>query len=93
MLLAGTSETLTIHFVTGDATLTLADTIIWSSQSYTALAAGTNIFFEIPPVTTFLEYTGFFYDVGGTSPTVTLTAALTTDIYAWEKYADGRHFA
>ena len=88
-----TDETLTIRFVSSsDTTLAATDVVHWTSAAYTNAApilAGTLVKFLLPPDTTFLRYIGFHYDVGGTSPTVTLSAGISLGVPAWEASATG----
>jgi hypothetical protein len=89
--LAGTSPTLVISFVqSANANLSSDDDLV-SSQSFSALAAGAQVVLPIPPGLVTKRYVGAQYTVGGTTPTVTLTASIMplSMVSKLKDYADG----
>ena len=72
--LAGTSPTLVVNLVESANADLSSHAVILASKSYSALAAGDRIVIPLPPGSPVERYVGAYYDVGGTSPTVTLTS-------------------
>lgn len=74
--MAGTSPTLVVGIQTDDnASFSSATTII-ASQSVSALAAGGRIIVPLPADSSLERYIRAYYTVGGTTPTVTVSAYL-----------------
>lgn len=75
-LLAGTSPTFSAAIQVSSAVGFGTPVTVISTGTYTALAAGARIVLPIPPDTTFDRYSRVNYTLGGTSPTVSVTANL-----------------
>ncbi len=94
VLLAGTSETIIFTLET-DSTADLATsaTTHITSETFTALAAGVNIYFPFIPDQTWERYLGVRYNVGGTSPTVTVTSGIIRPgVCTTQTFAQGANF-
>lgn len=89
--LAGTSPTFQATLQSDDAAAFGSPTTVAQSKSYTALAAGAKIVIPIPPGDATERYTRLNYTLGGTTPTVTVTAFLQpmSMIQNDAVYADG----
>lgn len=87
--LAGTSPTFQASIQTDDNEAFSSATTLVSSQTYSSAAAGTKIVIPVP--LTNERYVRLNYTLGGTSPTVTVTAFLQpmSMITATNDYADG----
>jgi hypothetical protein len=89
--LAGTTPTIVFNVVDSANANLSSHTVLVASKSYSALAAGAQVVLPIPPGLPTARYLGAYYDVGGTTPTITLTAALMplSMIDKRKDYADG----
>lgn len=89
--MAGTSPTFQATLQSDDAAGFASAATVAQSKSYTALAAGAKIVIPIPPGDATERYTRLNYVLGGTTPTVTVTAALQpmSMIQNDAVYADG----
>lgn len=72
--LAGTTPTFVAAVVVSAAAGLTSPTTLVQSQSFSALAAGARFYLPLPPGVTPLEFLGVIYTLGGTTPTVTVTA-------------------
>ena len=89
--MGGTSPTLVITVQSDDnASFSSAATVV-ATGTISSLAAGAKVVLPIPPGTATERYIRLNYTLGGTSPTVTLTAALMPQsmVYNDYYYADG----
>lgn len=74
--LAGTTPTLVIALQTDSVVGFGSLTTVATTQSYSAFAIGTRIAMTLPADRTVKRFTRLNYTLGGTTPTVTLTASL-----------------
>lgn len=89
--LAGTSPTFQATLQSDDAAGFGSAATVAQSQSYSALAAGAKVVIPIPPGVATERYTRLNYTLGGTTPTITVTAFLMpmSMIQNDAVYADG----
>lgn len=85
--LGGTTPTLVVQLQQDDNSAFDSAATILSTASVSALAAGAQLVMAIPPGLITERYIRLNYDVGGTSPTVTLTAGFVADVQQWRAYA------
>jgi len=90
----GTTPTALITFESSAAAAMTSSTVHWTSGTLAAAdyAVGTLLKFVLPPSAAYLQYISFRYDLGGTSPTATVTAGLSRDVSVWEQHASGLNF-
>lgn len=82
---SGTSPTLTINLETDDNAAFSSTAIIASSPALAPPVAGTRVVIPMPIANE--RYLSAFYDVGGTTPSVTITSHLTaTPPPGWQAY-------
>lgn len=89
VLLAGTSPTITPTFETSAAAALTSATVIVNFGLFSTLAAGAILTATLPQGSTWLKFCGFRYDMGGTSPTVTVTSGVVLDLDVLTQYASG----
>lgn len=77
--LAGTTPTFSVDVVQSDnANLSTPDVLSSTTLTAAQLAAGAAHFVQVPPGQPTKRYLGLRYNLGGTTPTITVTAWLTT---------------
>lgn len=74
--LAGTTPTFQFALQTDTTSAFGAAVNVVTSQSYTALAQGQRVAIAVPPDTSMARYSRLNYTLGGTTPTITVTAEL-----------------
>lgn len=74
--LAGTSPTINIAVQMDDSAAFSSPVSVVTSQTYSALAQGAKVVIPIPPDTSGERFCRLNYTLGGTTPTITVTAAL-----------------
>lgn len=87
----GTAPTLAVS-LESDSTANLATspTVHYSSGTLEAAALTKGTLLIVPlPFGNYEKYLGLRYTLGGTSPTVTVSAFITRDVQAWQAYATG----
>lgn len=87
-----TDETYEFEIHTGaNADLSGSTQVIAQTIAASALTAGSQHVIVLPPSYSFLRYLGVKYDVGGTTPSVTVTSFLQplSMVQKYRSYADG----
>lgn len=74
--IGGTSPTATAKIVTDDNASLSSKTDVTGAVSLAGLAAGGSVIIPVPPDTVMERYIAVTYTLGGTSPTITVTAWL-----------------
>lgn len=89
--LAGTSPTFQATLQSDDAAAFGSAATVAESAQYSALAAGAKVIIPIPPGQATERFTRLNYTLGGTTPTITVTAHLVpmSMIENYAAYADG----
>ena len=89
--LAGTTPTFVAALQSDDAVAFPSPTVVAQSKSYDALAAGARVIIPLPPGQATERFTRMNYILGGTTPTITVTAFLAplSFLGEWAAYADG----
>lgn len=88
--LAGTTPTIIFNVVQSANANLSSHTVLCASQSYSSLAAGAQVVVPIPQGAVTAQYIGAYYDVGGTSPTITVTGMVVPQSFVprIQSYAD-----
>jgi hypothetical protein len=89
--LAGTTPTFVATLQSDDAVGFPSPGTVAQSKSYSALAVGARVIIPIPPGQATERFTRLNYTLGGTTPTITVTAFLAplSFLGEWAAYADG----
>lgn len=89
--LAGTSPTFAAALQSDDNSGFASAATVATTKTYTSLAAGAKVVLPVPPGEATERYTRLNYTLGGTTPTVTVTAELVpmSMIDQAHLYADG----
>jgi len=82
--MGGTSPTLAVLVQTDDNSSFSSATTVLTSRSIASAAIGDTLVLGIPDTNE--RYVRLYYDVGGTSPTMTLSASVVKDAQQWQSY-------
>lgn len=89
--LAGTSPTVAVAVQVDDNSAFTSPTVLITGMTLTSLAAGAQLAVPIPPSAAAERYMRVLYTLGGTAPTVTVTAFLAalSSVGSWAAYPSG----
>ena len=89
--LAGTTPTFVATLQSDDEVAFPSPGTVAQSPTYSALAAGARVIVPLPPGQATEQFTRLNYTLGGTTPTITVTAFLSplSFLGSWAAYADG----
>jgi len=82
--MGGTSPTMAVQVQTDDNSAFSSATTVLTSRTVSAGAAGDSIIIGLPDTNE--RYVRLYYDLGGTSPTATVTASVVKDAQQWQSY-------
>ena len=82
--MGGSSPTMAIQVQTSSDNSTF--TTVQTSRTVAAGSAGDSIIMGLPDTND--RYLRLYYDLGGTSPTATVTASIVKDAQQWQSYAN-----
>jgi hypothetical protein len=82
--MGGTSPTLAVLVQTDDNSSFSSATTVLTSRSIASAAIGDTLVLGLPDTNE--RYVRLYYDVGGTSPTMTLSASVVKDAQQWQSY-------
>jgi hypothetical protein len=82
--MGGTSPTLSVLVQTDDNASFSSATTVLTSRSIAAAAIGDTLVLGLPDTNE--RYVRLYYDVGGTSPTMTVSASVVKDAQQWQSY-------
>ena len=82
--MGGTSPTLSVLVQTDDNASFSSATTVLTSRSIAAAAIGDTLVLGLPDTNE--RYVRLYYDVGGTSPTMTVSASVVKDAQQWSSY-------
>jgi len=84
--MGGTSPTMAVQVQTDDNSAFSSATTVLTSRTVAAGSAGDSLIIGLPDTNE--RYVRLNYDMGGTSPTVSVTASIVMDAQAWQSYPD-----
>lgn len=84
--MGGTSPTMAVQVQTDDNASFSSATTVLTSRTISSGAAGDALTLGLPDTNE--RYVRLYYDLGGTSPTVTVSASVVQDAQQWAAYAD-----
>jgi len=84
--MGGTSPTMAVQVQTDDNAAFSSATTVLTSRTVAAGSAGDSLIIGLPDTNE--RYVRLNYDMGGTSPTVSVTASIVMDAQAWQSYPD-----
>jgi len=82
--MGGTSPTLAIQVQSSSDNSTF--TTVQTSRTVSAGSAGDSVVTGLPDIND--RYIRLYYDLGGTSPTATVTSSIVKDAQQWQSYPD-----
>jgi len=82
--MGGTSPTLAVLVQTDDNSSFSSATTVLTSRSIASAAIGDTLVLGLPDTNE--RYVRLYYDVGGSSPTMTLSASVVKDAQQWQSY-------
>jgi len=82
--MGGTSPTLAVLVQTDDNASFSSATTVLTSRSIASAAIGDTLVLGLPDTNE--RYVRLYYDVGGSSPTMTLSASVVKDAQQWQSY-------
>jgi len=82
--MGGSSPTLSVLVQTDDNSSFSSATTVLTSRSIAAAAIGDTLVLGLPDTNE--RYVRLYYDVGGTSPTMTVSASVVKDAQQWQSY-------
>lgn len=84
--MGGTSPTMAVQVQTDDNSGFSSATTVLTSRTISAGSAGDVLTMSLPDTNE--QYVRLYYDLGGTSPTATVSASVVKDAQQWAAYAD-----
>jgi hypothetical protein len=84
--MGGSSPTMAVQVQTDDNASFSSATTVLTSRTLAAAAAGDSLVIGLPDTNE--RYVRLYFDVGGSSPTATVTASIVKDAQAWSAHAD-----
>lgn len=84
--MGGTAPTMAVQVQTDDNDAFSSPTTILTSRTIADGVAGDSMVISVPDTNE--RYIRLYYDLGGTSPTATVSASLVLDAQQWASYAD-----
>jgi hypothetical protein len=84
--MGGTSPTMAVQVQTDDNAAFSSATTVLTSRTIASGAAGDTLVLSVPDTNE--RYIRLYYDLGGTSPTATVTASVVLDAQQWASYPD-----
>lgn len=84
--MGGTSPTMAVQVQTDDNDSFSSATTVLTSRTISSGAAGETLVLSVPDTNE--RYIRLYYDLGGTSPTATVSASVVLDAQQWASYAD-----
>ena len=84
--MGGTSPTMAVLVLTDDNESFSSATTVLTSRTLSSSAAGDSLVIGLPDTNE--RYVRLYFDLGGTSPTATVSASIVKDAQAWSAHAD-----
>jgi hypothetical protein len=84
--MGGTSPTMAVQVQTDDNSGFSSATTVATSRTIASGAAGDSVVISVPDTNE--RYLRLYYDLGGTSPTATVSASVVLNAQQWTSYAD-----
>jgi len=84
--MGGTSPTMAVQVQTDDNESFSSATTVLTSRTLSSSAAGDSLVIGLPDTNE--RYVRLYFDLGGTSPTATVSASIVKDAQAWSAHAD-----